>query len=245
MTDKTLHPGQFTQLLESKENVPSELAKYVSLCIEQGQTNRLLLELTRDASATAQGLDRFFRRASQATGLSPTAVLGATGFSWRDLDPSRIESAIAQLRAIFFLDGQRFTELTLIPARKGRSSDTTAILREDKYAVEVFNSIYDASERFSGQELADWAFSRVESGGKKSQIAATSKEHFCTRGAFVAVISTQPTVALQTHPQFLEAARLTWEYIGSPSHLHVCMVTGRVALGYGPDDAFYPPWPTQ
>ena len=243
MTDDILRPSQFTQLLESKENVPPELAKYISLCIEQGQTNRLLRELIHDAPATLDGLDRFFRQAAQATGLSPTAVLSATGFSWRDLDPSRIESAIAQLRAIFFLDAQGFTELILIPAREGRSSDTTAILREYKYAVEVFNSIYDASERFSSQQLADWAFSRVESGGKKSQIAATSKEHSCTRGAFVAVISTQPAAALQTHPQFLKAARLTWEYIGSPSHLHVCMVTGRVALGYGPDDAFYPPWP--
>lgn len=243
MTDDTLHPSQFTQLLESKEYVPTELAKYISYCIEQGESNRLLWELIRDAPATAEGLDHFFRKASQATGLSPSDVLNATGFFWRDLDPSRIESAIAQLRAIFFLDGQHFTELALIPVGERRSSDIIALLHGDKYAVEVINSIYDAAERVSSQQLADWAFSRLESEGKKSQIASTSKEHSCTRGAFVAVISTRATSAFQTHEQFQEAARLAWEYIGSPSHLHVCMVTGRVTLVYGPDDAFYPPWP--
>ncbi len=244
MTDRqeTVNAERIIKALESREHVPEGLVKYVALCLQKGTTNRLLEELQRDETATADGLDQFFRRASQVTGLDPATVLSATGFSWRDLDPSRIESAIAQLRAIFFLDGQGFRDIRLIPTQAGRSSDLIATLGEQKFAVEVANSIYDASARFTSEQLASWAFSRWESEGKNAQIEATSQEHDCTHGAFVGVISTRAAAAQQTHPEFLEAATLAWEYIGSPQHVHVCMVTGRETLGYGPDDAVNPPW---
>lgn len=237
-----MDPENYTELLVSKNHVPSDIVRYVSFCIEQNQTNRLINELARDAAKTAEGLDIFFEKASYITGHSPEDVLKLTGFSWRDIDPSRIESAIAQLRVIFFLDSQEFTSVALVPTEGKRSADLIAIRSEEKYAAEVINSIYDAPHRFSSQQMAEWAFSRLTSEGKKSQIALTSKKHSCTKGVFIAVISTAATAALQTHEDFLEAASLTWEYIGSPPTLHVCMATGRVTLGYGPDDAVYPSW---
>jgi hypothetical protein len=69
--------------LESREHVPESLVKYVSLCLQEGTTNRLLEELQRDVTATSDALDRFFGRASQVTGLDPPSVLSTTGFSWR------------------------------------------------------------------------------------------------------------------------------------------------------------------
>jgi hypothetical protein len=233
---------RLTKVLESRKHIPKELVKFVALCIEEGTTNRLVQELQLNEAATADALDGFFLRSSEATELDPAAVLSATGFSWRDLDPSRIESAIAQLRAIFFLDAQGFTDIKLIPTQAGRSSDMVAIRGKRKFAVEVANSIYGASSRFTSEQLASWAFSRWESEGKNAQIEATSQEHGCERGAFIAVISTQNAAALQTHPEFSQAAALAWDYIGSPQHIHVCMVTGREAPGYGPDDAVSPPW---
>ena len=240
--NRTMDPEQFTELLESKKHVPNDIVRYVSFCIEQNQTNRLINELIRDAVATADGLDIFFEKASKITGHSPEDVLKLTEFSRRDIDPSRIESAIAQLRAIFFLDSQEFNSIVLVPTEEKKSADLVAARDGEKYAVEVINSIYDAPRRFSSQQMAEWAFSRLTSEGKKSQIVLTSAQHACSKGVFIAVISTAATAALQTHEDFLEAASLAWEYIGSPPTLYVCMVTGRVTFGYGPDDAVFPPW---
>lgn len=240
----SLNTDQFTDLLGAKNNIPTDIVKYISYCINKKKSNRLLNELILDADVTAEGLDQFFGNASRITGLSHAEILNATGFSWRDIDPSRIESAIAQLRAIFFLNTQQFADITLILTQESRSSDIVAIRNGRKFAIEVINSIYDANQRFLSHELADWAFSRLTSEGKKAQILRTSEEHSCEKGAYIAVISTQQAASLQTHEDFLEAARLTWEYISSPTDLHICMVTGRVTLGYGSDDAIYPSWPS-
>ncbi len=243
MTQEQTNPDEFSALLKSYSNIPSEIVEFVAYTIEKGQSNRLVGELIRDSAATAQGLEMFFSRASQITDLDPSEVLKVTGFSQRDLDPSRIESSIAQIRAIFFLDGQQFSDIDLVPVKKHRASDVVGIRKGEKYAVEVLNSIYEAENRFSPEEMASWAFSRVESEGKRKQISATMKELSCSRGAMLAIISTQPSVALQTHKEFMQAATLAWDYIGSPDDIHFCVVTGRVTLGYGPDDAVYPSWP--
>jgi hypothetical protein len=244
MNDDSLQPDTFDDVLRSMPNIPDHIPRHIRYTIEQGQTNQLIAELKRDARQTAQGLDRYFSRAAQVTAMTPRDVLEATGFSWRDIDPSRIQSAIAQLRAIFFLDSQGFVEITLIPAQQHRSADMTAKHGEVKYAAEVFNSIYEATERFTSSELASWAFSRWTSEGKASQVRSTSRSHDCKRGILIAVISTQATAFFQTHGDFLTAAQLGWRQIGSPVDIHVCMVTGRETPGYGPDDAVFPPFPS-
>ena len=119
MNDVPLRPDHFTDILQSKPNIPAEIPRYVSHCLELGHTNQLIEELRRDPPRTAEGLDRFFGKAADVTGLTQGALLKVTGFSWRDTDPSRIESAIAQLRAIFFLDSQDFSQITPFPREKG------------------------------------------------------------------------------------------------------------------------------
>jgi hypothetical protein len=238
-----LDPDRLTEVLQSRESIPSELVDFVRLCISEGVTNRLIEELLLDELATSDGLNEFFSRASHLSGLQPSQVLAATGFSSRDLDPSRIESAIAQLRAIFYMDREGFSRIRLIPAQGQKAADMVAERAGELYAAEVATSIYDAEKRFSPEELASWAFSRWESEGKKRQIESTSEEHTCARGVFICVISTKAAAALQTHPQFMEAAQLAWGYIGSPTTIHVSMVTGRETLGYGMDDAVCPKWP--
>lgn len=223
-------------------NIPTDLVRHLKLTITEAKPNRLTYEFLMMPEKVAEGFDQMFIRASKITGLDPSGVLRSTDFEWRDLDPTRVESALAEIRVIFFLDEQGFTEIVPLRSRGRLEADLIADREGIKFAIEVVDSYYYAIKRFSSEQISRWIVSRYQSEEKYAQLAATADRYDCSRWAFITIIDTQPAVALQVHEDFQEAALLAWTEIGT-SNLHVCVVTGKEALGYGKDDAVFPEWP--
>jgi hypothetical protein len=222
-------------------HIPQALVTHARLCITQSTESRLVDDLLIDAEKTSQAFDRLFDQASKITGLSPSDLLSATGFSPRDLDTARLESALAEIRTIIFLNAQSFQDILPLRAKHTRMADFVARRGNEKYAVEVADSTYNATKRFSIEQLAGWVVSRYQKEGKASQLEYTVSAEHCRRKVFVAIINTRLTAALQTHREFYEAAQRAWIAVGPDTTLHICVVTGKETFGYGPDDAVFPP----
>jgi len=117
---------------------------------------------------------------------------------------------------------------------------TIAILHRDVYAIEIVNSMYEATGRTLPEDLSRWLIGRIRGEKKTDQLESTSKQYGCTKRMIVSVIDSQGPVVWDTYQEFLAAAKLAWQELGADPHLHVSFVTGREALGYGIDDAVYP-----
>jgi len=220
----------------SYPSIPRSLINYTERCIKKGITNRFTEAIIENPELAIRAIDGMFEKACSATGLSPDELFNATDFNYKDLDPTRITSAFAEIRSINFLKQEGFVSIRPIKASSEKSSDIVADREGLNYAVEVANSIYNARGRFSPQQLKDWLINRLIGEGKSAQLDATASDLTHARRVFICVIDTAATVALQTNEEFLEAAKEAWLEAGKDPLLHVCIVTGRKALGYGRDD---------
>ena len=176
-------------------------------------------------------------------GCSKNELLHSTDFNYKDLDPTRITSAFAEIRGINFLKQEGFVRIRPIKASSEKSSDIVADRDGIRYAVEVANSIYNACERFSPDQIKRWLINRLIGEGKSAQLDATASHFTHARRVFICIVDTAAKVALQTNAEFLEATKMAWQEAGHDPLLHVCIVTGREALGDGRDDSVFPPWP--
>jgi len=221
-------------------NIPSTLVDYVERLRQRGRTNRLLDALGADPEKTCGAIDAMFRTAASATRLHPNEILRRTDFHYRDIDPTRLEAAFAEVRGINWLHHQGFVEIEPLAMSSSRSADIIAILHGDIYAVEIANSIYEATGRILPKDLSRWLIGRVRGEKKTHQLESTSKQAGCTKRMIIGVVDSYGPVVWDTYQEFSAAAKLAWQELGTDPDLHVSFVTGREALGYGLDDAVYP-----
>lgn len=64
----------------------------------------------------------------------------------------------------------------------------------------------------------------------------------CDRMALALVIDTRDKVALNTHDDYQKIVRDAWILFGSVENLHLCIVTGKYAIGHDNDDVVFPEW---
>ena len=79
----------------------------------------------------------------------------------------------AELRATIFLDMQGFDNIQPLHAKNAKEADILATYGKDCYTIEVADSIYDADNRSTAEQLGRWAASKAVDGGELSQIDAT------------------------------------------------------------------------
>jgi hypothetical protein len=223
-------------------DIPDNLVKYAKRCFEKENHNRLTRALLGDAEEVTNGVALMFKRAAEITGLPPGDLLKRTDFDYRDTASTRIESAFAEIRAINFLCQEGFVDIEPLQAKRKRKADIIAKKGQEKYAIEVANSIYEAKGRFTIIELKDWLLKRYYDDHKNEQLKITALEFECQRRVFVAVVDTKAIVIFRIHKDFCAAAKLAWEEAGRDSGLHICLVTGR-SSSYGRDDCIFPEWP--
>ena len=242
MTDTT--EGAISTIADRKRypNIPPGLVKHVRYLASNHIESRILKSLVQTPEAVAGRIDELFSKASSITGKPPDELLSSTDFHWREKDSSRIEAAFAEIRAINFLDKHRFRDITLLASRRKRKADIRAERCGLVYAIEVADSNYYAHNRVQPEQIANWIQHQLMEAGKSAQLQHTAREIRAAKQAFIAIIDTEGAVPLNTNADYLRAAQDAWSAAGSPPNLHLCVVTGRQALGYPPDDAVFPPW---
>lgn len=220
--------------------IPKTLIDYTRNCLAAGVTSRYIDILVSDTELTVGAINRMFEEASRITGLSPDELLRATDFHPNDLDPHRVEAAFAEVRTISFLDSEGFTDIQPLPASGAREADFLARNNRRLFAIEVADSVFDAANRNSPDELVQWAFERAMGDNKIQQIEQTMNSRGCSRGAFIFAVDTQgPTVWL-TRLDFESVVMDVWRELGPRCDIHVGAFTGRVTLRNIPDDVMFP-----
>ncbi len=224
-------------------NIPADLVKHVSRLAKARVECRILSQLLENPDRTSEAIDRMFATAMAATGLSAAELLRATDFHWREKDAARIEAAFAEIRAVIFLREQGFQDIALLPSKGHRRADIRAKRGDQLYVVEVAESAFLATNRAQVSEISQWILAQLQD-RKIAQLRETATEMGADQRAFIAIIDTENALPLNTHDDFLAASQNAWAELGSPIDLHICAITGSRALGYPPDDAIMPPWPS-
>ncbi len=224
-------------------NIPHDIFLHYFLLSQRKIKNSSFVDAINDSpNNTWPAIDRMFNMASTATGKSSDQLIKLTGFNSIDLDPGRIDSAFAEIRTINYLNNQGFSNLQLIGASKTKNADLIANFKNNKYAIEVACSPWDINYRFTIEEMACWIVKKLYDDGKIIQLNNTAGKYKCDRKAFIGIINSAAAVALQTHIEFLSASKKAWDQLGKDNSLHIALVTGRMEMSIGPDDAVYPPW---
>ena len=221
--------------------IPASLVRHLEMCQEHELSIRAVRRILEDPEAVTAGINRMFKLASLATRLDSEELLRRADFRWQDVGLHRLKSAFAEMRAINFLREQAFRAIKPLRAKAEKFADVYAERGDYRYAAEVVLSIYEAPRRFSAEQLAKWLIGRLRK-GKLSQLEGTAHEFSAEKKIVIAIVDSALAVALQSHADFHEAARIAWAALGRYEDVHVCFVTGSTKLGYGSDDAVFPPW---
>lgn len=234
---------EITDILARFSYIPEDLIKYVKLCFERNQYNRLTDFLLESPHECSKRVNNLFEFASKATNLSPSELLKATDFDIQDIDRTRIESAFAELRAINFLNEEGFNSIIPIRSKGKQVADIIASRHGTKYAVEVTNSSYYTKNRWNNEQFSQWLLRKLIKEKKMEQLKVTMAQLDCERSILIAVLSNVDGIALNTFKDYEEDAKQAWEIAGKVDIFHIAFVTGQKALGYGLDDCVFPSWP--
>lgn len=245
-TDTTINQHALSLFSDTSQfpYIPKSLSSYVETCVAKKLSNRLVEAVQGERTKVFKNINRTFQLASDATGLTPDELLRKTDFNERDMSPTRLDSAFAEIRTVNSLKEQGFEGIQLLKAGKQKKADILATFQGIGFAVEVANSIFSADKRVEPFQLRDWLVGRASSDGKTGQLEQTSEETSASHTILVGVIDTFFSVVFNTHNDYCEAAQLAWEELNGKEGFHVAFVTGREATGYGRDDCVYPDLPS-
>lgn len=222
-------------------NIPKSLIKHLEYCVSKQKSSRFIKVILEKPLETCKAIDAIFTRATEATGLALDELFATTDFAVQDCNQARVDSAFAEIRTINYLYQQEFAEISPLKGAKNKPrADILARRRGLLYVIEVADSNYYANGRVLPDQLARWVSQRFEE--KKMQLHQSILDEKATHSVFVVVLDTQGAVALNTIDDYLAALERAYELLDSPANCHLCLMTGRHALGYGRDDVVYPGW---
>jgi hypothetical protein len=224
--------------------IPRTLLKYVETCISKGRSNRLTEAVIGKKINVFTSINRMFELACKATSLSSEELLKKTDFRSTDISPTRLDSAFAEIRTVYFLEKEGFKNIQLLSSGSKKRADIIGTLSGRIFAIEVANSIFSADKRVEPVQLKDWLLGRVISDRKLDQLEQTAEGESAEEAVLVGVVDTSLAVVYNTHNDYCDAAKLAWEELGRKSNFRVAFITGREAVGYGRDDCVFPSWPS-
>jgi hypothetical protein len=234
--------GDLSKVLIESEYIPDTLIKYIGRCIDQGKSNRLIDYLYSNPIQCVLNVSNTIKNASMITGLTTNELFHRIDFSNRDIDPTRIDAAFAELRAISYLNNEGFGNINPLRAGERKSVDIVALREKNVYAIEVTtSSFWIKKDRWREEELCKWLVDKLLNQKKIIQIQGTKQELKCNKGVLIAVIDNYDAVALNTRNSYKKIAKEVWNRCGKDEGLHICLVTGRQSFE-GLDDINYPKW---
>lgn len=249
MRIKTENPKQEMSSFEEKirkSALPQLVKAHLIGFARKGKQHSWQTVMEQHFDGVVHSAQRVFELAEKNTGDPIDELLKKTDLSLNDLDPDRLDAAIAELRAINFLAAQGFTGIQLLKARIGqKSADIVANKDYVRFAVDV--ACMSRSAPADIAKLKRKAESIFLS--KREQLRATKATSDCSKIAIVFVVNSQPALALEHHRTFRDALREVHDALGAPPEAHICIVTGQVAHVFrggeswvGSDDVVFPNW---
>ena len=218
-----------------------KLIEYLNDVHKATSDNRLI-----DASVRNSILERA-KNACKITNLSYSDLLQRLDFKQNDLTIEALESFLAELRSIFWLQDFGFTNIIPLQAKKSsQQPDFIAKYKDKTCSVEVFcltqaheqqkdhslNVYKNFDPQFNGSKLGRDFASKAKN--KKEQLDSSSAD----MKILLCVVNSQPMIALNTKEEWDGHARLLCENLSWGSGYYVGILTGVKPNGVSSDTIF-------
>jgi hypothetical protein len=228
--------------MRKNEYIPIQLIEYTTGALKSDNNSRYKNALSENHNAVINRISDMIQISTKATNLSPEGIFKAAGFNKNDLDPTKLESMFGELRTVNHLYNEGFRDIAFIRTSKEKSADLSAKRENIKYVIEVtLSSSYAGKNKWRQDEIVNFCINKLKNEKKLDQLQTSLAKEPCDRMVFALVIDTEDKVALNCSEDYLNIARDVWKLCNIP-YLHICIITGRIALGYGKDDIVFPPW---
>jgi len=229
-------------------DLPTAIKNHLIRCIHKGKRHRWQDALEEDFDQVVTSTNTIVDAACRNTGRDRDSLLRDTDFDPNDLDPDRLDAAIAELRGINHLRKEGFKNIRLLRAQPGtRTADLVAERNDQKYALDIACSSAGAARGVDALAAYMLEVCRL----KEKQLNNTKESAGCRYRGLVFVVNSEPALVFGHQLLYRRAARQAFETLGAPTDYFVVVVTGQVAhvaggeVGSfeGPDDVVYPNWP--
>lgn len=239
--------GKLQERIE-KSHLPDPVKQHLRLSIEAGKRHRWHDALEDDFETVVQNTLEVVNAACTNTGQNPDSLFRGADFNPRNIDPDRLDAAIAEFRGINHLAREGFRNIELLPAQTDtRTADIVCARNGKRYALDVACSSAGADRPV--EKLSTYMIGVCER--KEEQLRNTRKASGCDYSGVVFVVNSELALVFGYQLLYRRAARQVYEALGSPRDYHVIVVTGQVAAVaggqdgpfVGPDDIVYPDWP--
>jgi len=212
-------------------HIPRSVVQHARLVVSKSIPCSLLRSLREDVDLTSKALGYTFRRAAKILDASPEELVQLADWSPNDVDPNRFDAMLAELRAVIFLDDERFSDIWLLASKGEKKADGTATRGQTRYAVEVAC----CTTLKHPPELAPFVASKYDE--KKHQLEATAEVEHCRGSVLVLVFVDLSQIALVTREEYLERGiKPAWYELGLPITTHLAVVA------HASDNCVFPPW---
>ena len=220
--------------------IPTALAQHAKLAFKSNRDKRWpWVLLGDDMEEILTGINTIFQQAVEATGFTPDELLRATEINVKDSGQFRIDGAFAEIRAMNFLYTEGFIAIRPIISKNTKEADIVAAYNGERFAIEVTHSAAGSPKK----SLEEWIFNKLVKDKKLGQLEQTRIQYSCSKLALISIINNESILAVKVRSDFMKIAETVWNNLGRRPDLHIAIVTGREAFGYGPDDVVFPEWP--
>lgn len=224
--------------------LPPAFLRSLTACLADGQAGRVLAAVHADPEAAARDLGSAFARAAALTGLSPAELVARSGLAAGDVRGRRVDAAVAELRAVEFLDALGFGRIVpLGPDDTRPRADLVAERGGERWVVDARCASRDLLPEGSFRRGPDGRALPYPTlydylvhcrGDKAGQLGRTMADEGCTRSAVAVALAGQASGDLLRQ----EAAR-AWLSCGGPAEFRFGLMPGLLG-GPSPDDCLVP-----
>jgi hypothetical protein len=228
------------------KTLPDPFIRHLNDFYRSGKMHRWHGALAEDFEAVVNATNKLLSTASRITGLDQDGLIRATDFDARDLSPDRLDSAVAELRAVVHLDREGFKDIKLQRRQAGaKTPDVTATRNHVKYTLDVACASAETTRTLEDLDT----YMRDVCIQKNPQFRGARANDPATRVGVIFVLNSDPALTFGYQPVFLAVVKQVIEALSHPQSYHIALLTGHVTtvIGRGeyfegPDDVVYPPW---
>ena len=227
--------------------LPAAVREYFARVVTGNSGSALKEGLKKNPAAQIKKIDFLLAAASGILGVPKEEVLFVTGFNKNDMAPERFEAAMAELRAVVFLQCEGFSGLRLIGQAAAVSADIYGEKNGRPYVFEVCCRPRD-SELAAVDYLIDSAaapampakkalkYLQERCREKERQMNSSRKQHGCERCGLIIEINPRNFTALSDEKNLKELAEELHNSLKWPGSRHICVL--------GNDGVVFPEWPS-
>ena len=210
--------------LIQRSALPGDIREYLARVVGGGSGSSLKAALKEDPAALLKNMDRLLGEASGILGCSKEEALFITGFNKNDLAPERFEAALAEIRAVVFLNREGFSALRFISRDTGTSADIFGRKNEQNYVFEV--CCCQADKDLNAEYL------ELKYDKKRRQVNSSRKKQKCAFGGLIFAVRPSDFKGFADEEALKNIAGELHERKNKPGNTHVCILSGNSGVAF-------------